>query len=179
MKMKMCFALLFAVASTLMSQAALVAWTVDCYEFSSDVSGYTLYMLTSDDGASAYATALSGKTYKDASEFTSAIGAAAGTLDGDAYAEGTASGVSDYVSALIIADTAEGSQIYYTDGLDLTGHTYNPGEPQGLLLEIWDTDFKNGGVIAYGTGGGGIPEPTSGLLLLIGGSLLALRRKHK
>ena len=28
-------------------------------------------------------------------------------------------------------------------------------------------------------GGGGIPEPTSGLLLLIGGSLLALRRKQK
>ena len=31
----------------------------------------------------------------------------------------------------------------------------------------------------WSTGGGGIPEPTSGLLLLIGGSLLALRRKQK
>ena len=28
------------------------------------------------------------------------------------------------------------------------------------------------------SGGGGVPEPTSGLLLLIGGSLLALRRKR-
>ena len=29
------------------------------------------------------------------------------------------------------------------------------------------------------TGGGGVPEPTSGLLLLIGGAMLALRRKQK
>ena len=35
-----------------------------------------------------------------------------------------------------------------------------------------------GGSVTEG-GGGGIPEPTSGLLLLIGGSLLALRRKQK
>ena len=35
---------------------------------------------------------------------------------------------------------------------------------------------------SFGTGGGGggdIPEPTSGLLLLVGGAMLALRRKQK
>ena len=32
---------------------------------------------------------------------------------------------------------------------------------------------------SYGGGGGDVPEPTSGLLLLIGGAMLALRRKQK
>ncbi len=32
---------------------------------------------------------------------------------------------------------------------------------------------------SFGTGGGAIPEPTSGLLLLVGAGMLALRRKQK
>ena len=32
---------------------------------------------------------------------------------------------------------------------------------------------------SFGGGSGGIPEPTSGLLLLVGGAMLALRRKQK
>ncbi len=32
---------------------------------------------------------------------------------------------------------------------------------------------------SFGGGGGDVPEPTSGLLLLIGGAMLALRRKQK
>jgi hypothetical protein len=37
------------------------------------------------------------------------------------------------------------------------------------------------GITKTATGGGGetIPEPTSGLLLLVGGAMLALRRKQK
>ena len=34
------------------------------------------------------------------------------------------------------------------------------------------------GMTAFSTGGGGVPEPTSGLLLLVGASLLGLRRKR-
>ena len=32
---------------------------------------------------------------------------------------------------------------------------------------------------SFGTSSGGVPEPTSGLLLLVGGAMLALRRKQK
>ena len=44
--------------------------------------------------------------------------------------------------------------------------------------------FKTGNYTAWSTGGGsggsgGVPEPTSGLLLLVGGAMLALRRKQK
>ena len=38
--------------------------------------------------------------------------------------------------------------------------------------------WKPGGV-SGGSSGGGVPEPTSGLLLLVGGAMLALRRKQK
>ena len=42
----------------------------------------------------------------------------------------------------------------------------------------WSTMTAGGG--GGGSGGsGGIPEPTSGLLLLVGGAMLALRRKQK
>ena len=37
--------------------------------------------------------------------------------------------------------------------------------------------WKPGGI--SGGGSGGVPEPTSGLLLLVGGAMLALRRKQK
>ena len=41
----------------------------------------------------------------------------------------------------------------------------------------WSTMTAGGG--GGGGGQGGIPEPTSGLLLLVGGAMLALRRKQK
>ncbi len=42
----------------------------------------------------------------------------------------------------------------------------------------WNTMTAGGGG-GGGGGQGGIPEPTSGLLLLVGGAMLALRRKQK
>ena len=44
------------------------------------------------------------------------------------------------------------------------------------------SSFKTGDYTAWSTGGGGsggVPEPTSGLLLLVGAGMLALRRKQK
>ncbi len=154
-----------------------VDWSVDCYEMSSSVSGYTLYLFTDADAASTYAGKLADKSYSDASDFTDAAGSATKTLDGDSVADGFLTGVSSsgYLSALLIASTAEGAQIYYTSGFALSGHTYEDGEPPATPIEIWDTDFTRGSVIAYG---GGIPEPTSGLLLLLGGAMLALRRRR-
>ena len=164
-------------------QAAAFNWTVDCYEMATQPAGYTLYMVSGGDAASDYATALSGKSYADAAAFTAAIGSATGTLDGDAYAEGMISGVSasDTYSALLIASTAEGSQIYYASDLSLAGMTYEPGNPAPGALEVWDTDFTSGGTIAYAGATPptpSIPEPTSGLLMLVGLGALALRRRR-
>lgn len=67
---------------------------------------------------------------------------------------------------------------------------YNAGQVTGTTAASAPTDLKlnadwqgtatltsGGFVVAHQSGG--VPEPTSGLLLLIGGAMLALRRKQK
>ena len=49
---------------------------------------------------------------------------------------------------------------------------------QGDLTAVISEFGANMGGTVTESGGGGTPEPTSGLLLLVGGSLLALRRKR-
>ena len=67
---------------------------------------------------------------------------------------------------------------------------YNAGQVTGTTAASSPTDLKLNpgwtGTTALTDGGfvvahqsGGVPEPTSGLLLLIGGAMLALRRKQK
>ena len=50
--------------------------------------------------------------------------------------------------------------------------------PTAYGASDWSTMTAGGGG-GGGGGQGGIPEPTSGLLLLVGGAMLALRRKQK
>ena len=52
---------------------------------------------------------------------------------------------------------------------DDSGNSYMTWKPGGI----------SGGSGGGGGGSGGVPEPTSGLLLLVGGAMLALRRKQK
>lgn len=65
------------------------------------------------------------------------------------------------------------SKLQTADGVDIeTTYTVS-----GLEIDTW------GGAFTFASGnytvGTGVPEPTSGLLLLVGGALLALRRKQK
>jgi hypothetical protein len=98
----------------------------------------------------------------------------AGTINGLAEANN-----GDYYT-LVIYDAANG--LYgIADAVAVAGIKDSPPQNGELLT------FQNdGGANPDGTpymmanlATAGIPEPTSGLLLLIGGSLLALRRKQK
>ena len=73
---------------------------------------------------------------------------------------------------VILADgsTEPGSAALWTDVTDVTGKQYAPPN-QGTAIVVNKDMFGNSGTVA-------VPEPTSGLLLLVGAAGLALRRRR-
>ena len=94
------------------------------------------------------------------------------------YGEGRITGVDKgehtYYAVLFDSDTVASASNYQVFG------TFTANVPANGSVAL-DMDFT--GQTSSGwtpvSGGGDIPEPTSGLLLLIGGAMLALRRKQK
>ena len=178
-----------ALTAAIIAKGASVDWSFDGSYDSPETYNYTMYWLDSADGASTYAAALAGGTYESAAAFTAAIAGnkVSGPIAIDEYgsAAGAFTGVdgTEVYSALILQSTAEGANIFYYDDLALAGLTYSAGQPAPGSLDIFNDDagYTSGGVIKYTAGGGGggdIPEPTSGLLLALGGAMLALRRRR-
>ena len=90
-------------------------------------------------------------------------------------------GVNGYYQLLLISADDPTKFAVMTLG-SVSGVTDSTGSGNLKVNMDWSgSEFlgDSGYVGTVGGGGGGIPEPTSGLLLLIGGSLLALRRKQK
>ena len=157
--------------------AANVDWAVDCYDLSTDVSGWTIYAINGD--ATGVFNDLMNKGYANASEFYTALGKMTKVekeLDGDAFAKATNTGLSktgDALSFLIIDSDADGADIFYTGALSTDGYTWEGTESPKSFAK-YDDSFT-AGTIAYGSA---VPEPTSGLLLLLGVAGLALRRRR-
>ena len=74
---------------------------------------------------------------------------------------------------MILADgsTDAGSSVLWTAATDVTASQYTPPST-GTALTLTATTFTNSGTIAA------VPEPTSGLLMLVGLAGLALRRRR-
>ena len=170
---------LAALASAFVVNAASVTWNVDIYDLAAegkDTTGYSLYVFAGD-AASTLVSALNNGGKFDQAAYDTAFASAtkmSGTFDQDGWAEGTLSGVGDTISLLILTDgTVADSTFYYQSGIDTTGYTFEPpaGSPGGLYL-----DFA--GMSSGTVGTAAIPEPTSGLLMLIGLAGLALRRRR-
>ena len=186
--MKKLMFILAAVAMAASVQAASVSWTctnVYAGNDSDKVSGVA-YFLTTDMLAYSDAQALAGK---GKTAITTALGSAysfngsAGTFSvsspGVANATLGLSDGADYTAYLMIFDSAtitDESKFYLTATKGLTTYT-GADDTTSVKWQSQATASKQASGWASATGG--VPEPTSGLLLLIGGAMLALRRKQK
>ena len=174
--MKKLMILLTAVCVVGMAKGAYVNW-----KFGTDTSynGYTVYAFDSANSATVLAALAA---YDDDAQTTinNYVLSSAAVKKGNANSQGV--DVGDATSLMLLAingSFADGASYVY-DTLDITGTTYVPPASPPAQPTTLGSFGNSGTVVAKGGGGeGGVPEPTSGLLLLVGGAMLALRRKQK
>lgn len=170
---KIMFALA-AIAMAISAQAAQVAWQL---AGDSSMNGYSVYVLLGDTAKTDWASvdevaaaALAGGTgtiAKNGRNYS-----VLGTVNDAAITKG------DSVSLYYVI--VNGDQFATTAPYDASASVYDISAGDSPVNAI----SKSGTGLSYsgftgGSGGGDVPEPTSGLLLLVGGAMLALRRKQK
>lgn len=172
--MKKLVMLLAAVCAVGMVNGAAVDW-----QFSKDTSynGWTVYAF---DSAS-QATVLGALAAFDADALNTIndlVLSSAKVSKG--VAKGTGTDVGDATSLMLLAINGafEVDNTFKYDTLDITGYTYSGTDLPPSTKPTLAAFGNSGTIVAKGGGGGDIPEPTSGLLLLVGGAMLALRRKR-
>ena len=181
MKMKKVMVLVAAAMAAVLSQAAMVNWSA------SGLTGYkggNFYLF--DSAKQSEVLAALGAVDADTAKTLGAMALASGsvTSKGKATANSTDVGSVTKVMALVMvgSEFADGTAYTYIVD-DVSSMLYTPpaGAP-GTLTSALATDGTKG-TMSSGTPTppppGDVPEPTSGLLLLVGGAMLALRRKQK
>ncbi len=186
--MKKVMIVLAAVAFSLGVQAAAVTWKLTTG--GTTYSGMNVYAFTAADLASM--TALAACESTTASDWTTFFAKGdKGTNGGNGTrlaATGTTTGIaaSDPLTFVIVDGAiAEGSNYYVFSPVSIpTANVYEPpttGTAWGP--KATDLTLAGSGKFTAGStptpGPDPLPEPTSGLLLLVGGAMLALRRKQK
>ena len=192
--MKKLLFMLAAVVAAVSAQAAYVDWEYAVQEQKTGgtdwTSGHTAYLLTAaawngikdDVTASALASAAT-----DSSAFyvaaeakkTYTYGTGASGSAGIRQAEG------DSGNYYVILATGDGYSIALNN-VAITAYSDKTGAGTGLTpgLVVDEGSPTTGSSISFtpmssgGSSGGDVPEPTSGLLLALGGAMLALRRRR-
>ena len=178
---KIMFTLIAACAICTVARATAVDWQFTTKSASTAADGGTIYLILGTAGS--YDTVADVKA--------AAVDSAAANLSGSKIVTGpqTWDGGSGAVGttaqfSYVLVDSGETG--YYVAATGLTGTYYDPTDtltppPAGMAKTV-STAITASSLTSFsgGSGGGGdVPEPTSGLLLLVGGAMLALRRKQK
>ena len=178
------------------AQAAKIDWAIDAKsiqtETGGNMSGETAYLLMFDTAAAAssYQAGLADGTIKISDATAAAIDSAtstytttksAGKIDKRTVTVSSADAGDKAYFAIFVADTANNK---FMMGAASQGQFYEPGDTNfgdASGVQFSSARFSATGTTGWNTNGGTspIPEPTSGLLLLVGAGMLALRRKQK
>ena len=168
------------------TQAASVGWGLaGAANYANDA--YQFFVI-GQKGVSSIATITA---LLDAGSDTSSYAFGSGAVNGSgsatvlANASGKTLDAGDYTAFFVVFDSASpasGSANYAvvsgsanltkSIGATTASVSFSAGNASSILNNA--DNWKS-----FGTGGGGVPEPTSGLLLLVGAGMLALRRKQK
>ena len=169
--------IMFMLAAVVMAAAANASY-VD-WKFGKDTSlnGYTVYAFD----AANQSTVLAALAAYDATAQSTIEGLALGSAvvkKGNAYQDSVDVGSATSLMLLAVNGAFADGVAYKYDTYDISGSTYTPPETSpgyGTLSSL----TKSGTVVAAGgSDPGGAPEPTSGLLLLVGAGILGLRWKR-
>ena len=173
-----------AIAFAAVTQAAQFSWQFDAdgayagnstyYVFAGNSSvGATLAaLLTAEgtDGTKAFTDALTSYNYQT------------GTLTSIGMGAGSLFGVTDdaYATVFIFEDGVVGGKVFDYIVYDASGSVYTPPDSNPGAVEMYGSDYGNPEyATSWGTGTvANVPEPTSGLMLLLGMGALALRRRR-
>ena len=181
--MKKLMFMLAAAVAVVSAQAASVNWTCTNVKdgSGSPISGVAYFIdaatLSQSDfralsGADAFNTALSGMysyTPTEAGKYT--VGSSA-AVDNSALGLSDATAYSVYLAIFDTATITDSSKYYLTEAKDLT--TYSGTSSASLKFGSQSTASQAAGAWTSVT----VPEPTSGLLMLVGLAGLALRRRR-
>ena len=168
--MKKIILALAIVCAAAISQASTVKWGATA---TSAYNGQTMYLLTSladsyKDEAALAAAAVDSAVVKK-------VGAKYSISSHEASNEAITTD-SNFYLAVVVDD-----KIHYTDVTStLQALVYTPPDSAKDAASVsFASVATSTSTIPLGGGGGDVPEPTSGVLLLVGVAMLALRRKQK
>ena len=172
--MKKLVVFMVALIAAVMSQAASLDWM---YGASVSDSGQTVYVLLGTEAVTEWESvdALS------AAAVDSGKVARAGRVYNASGIAASSAITKDSASIYYVIVAADGGSFSVTSVSDMKGSVYDPAAQEstpGANESLSSANITVAGK-SFGGGSGDVPEPTSGLLLLVGGAALALRRKQK
>ncbi len=176
---KIMFTMLAACAICATAQASAVDWAFTTKNTSTAADGGTVYLILGTAG-----------TYDSVADvIAAAVDSAAVSASGSKLVTGsqtwdTATGTVGTTASFSYVLVDAGQTGYYVAATGLTGTYYDPDDaltprPQGMTKTV-STAITASSLTSFSGGSdpGGAPEPTSGLLLLVGAGILGLRRKR-